>query len=331
MTPDLANAQASGEKRRASSPRRAFILAVKIAISAGLIWLILSKVEFGDLRARLFSPHVAPLVGAFAVALLQVVVVTWRFRRIVTAIGQSIGFAAALVIGIIGIFFNQSLPSTIGGDAVRIWRLARAGMPLGGAVNSVLLDRITALIAILLMIAVSLPALISMANNKAPVYAFATVALAGVLSAALVIAVGKLPAPLLRFRMFGALQGLLADLRRLVMHPPVAVPVLGAAIVNHALTAAVVFGLAVAYEAPIGLWACLVLVPPVMLVAVVPISIAGWGVREGAMITAFGLIGITAGDALVVSVAFGIVNILLGLPGGLVFLVTNGKSKRKQN
>ena len=57
---------------------------------------------------------------------------------------------------------------------------------------------------------------------------------------------------------------------------------------------------------------------PVVLVTVVPISIAGWGVREGAMIAAFGYAGLPTSDGLIVSLLFGAGYLVLGAAGGLV-------------
>ena len=71
--------------------------------------------------------------------------------------------------------------------------------------------------------------------------------------------------------------------------------------------------------------AALVVIPAVMLVSMAPISFAGWGVREGAMIFGLGLLGIAATDALAVSVAFGILQLMLGLPGGALWLARGGK------
>src|SRR5690606_4783819 len=69
----------------------------------------------------------------------------------------------------------------------------------------------------------------------------------------------------------------------------------------------------------------LILVPPVMLVSMVPISIAGWGVREGAMITAFGLVGLDTADALALSIVFGVIVSLVGAPGGAIWALTRPK------
>jgi uncharacterized membrane protein YbhN (UPF0104 family) len=58
-----------------------------------------------------------------------------------------------------------------------------------------------------------------------------------------------------------------------------------------------------------------------MLVSMAPISLAGWGVREGAMIVGLGLAGIVPADALAVSVAYGLLQLALGLLGGALWLL----------
>jgi hypothetical protein len=60
-------------------------------------------------------------------------------------------------------------------------------------------------------------------------------------------------------------------------------------------------------------------------VSVVPVSIAGWGLREGAMVTGFAYVGISATDAVFLSVALGAGMTLVGLLGGLVWMSTGAK------
>ncbi|MGH6954858.1 MAG: lysylphosphatidylglycerol synthase domain-containing protein, partial [Alphaproteobacteria bacterium] len=67
---------------------------------------------------------------------------------------------------------------------------------------------------------------------------------------------------------------------------------------------------------------CVALVPPVLLLMTLPISIAGWGVREGSMVVAFGLIGVEATDALALSLLFGAACTVVGLAGGVVWLLS---------
>ena len=65
---------------------------------------------------------------------------------------------------------------------------------------------------------------------------------------------------------------------------------------------------------------CALLVPAVMEVAMLPISIAGWGVREGAAVVAFGTLGLPSHLALGASFAFGLVVAAISLVGGALWL-----------
>ena len=66
----------------------------------------------------------------------------------------------------------------------------------------------------------------------------------------------------------------------------------------------------------------------VVLVTIVPISIAGWGVREGAMVAAFAYAGLQQADGLIVSLLFGAGYLVLGVVGGLIWVLTSDRSKR---
>jgi hypothetical protein len=61
---------------------------------------------------------------------------------------------------------------------------------------------------------------------------------------------------------------------------------------------------------------------PTLLAMAIPISIAGWGVREGTMVIALGQVGVLPADALALSVAFGLINMLAGILGGLLWLIS---------
>ena len=68
------------------------------------------------------------------------------------------------------------------------------------------------------------------------------------------------------------------------------------------------------------------LTPPIMLITMMPISIAGWGVREATMMVAFGYAGLAQTDGTVVSILFGAVYFILGAIGGLVWIFSAEKA-----
>ena len=79
---------------------------------------------------------------------------------------------------------------------------------------------------------------------------------------------------------------------------------------------------AMAAHAAIDFVHVLFLILPVMLIATIPVSIAGWGVRESAMVLAFSYAGLAESDGLIVSILFGIVNLAAGAIGGIVWVAS---------
>ena len=63
------------------------------------------------------------------------------------------------------------------------------------------------------------------------------------------------------------------------------------------------------------------LIPPILLIMTAPISIAGWGVRESAMVVAFSYAGLPQGDGLLVAALFGLATFTLGIVGGGVWMM----------
>ncbi len=90
---------------------------------------------------------------------------------------------------------------------------------------------------------------------------------------------------------------------------------------SHMLTALCAWCVAHAINADLSLANAIFVVLPVALIAVVPISIAGWGVREGAMVAAFAYAGLPQSDGLLVSILFGVSYLMLGVLGGLVWVL----------
>jgi hypothetical protein len=67
----------------------------------------------------------------------------------------------------------------------------------------------------------------------------------------------------------------------------------------------------------------LVIVPVVTLLMVLPISIAGWGIREGAMIIGLGFIGVESENAFALSLLFGFLMLSIAIPGGVLWIVSS--------
>ena len=107
--------------------RRALLLLAKATTSILLLYLSLHWVNVGELGERLSRFELGWVALALFLLTAQVALVAARWREIATVCGANLAFISALQITIIATFFNQVLPSTVGGDGARIWLFARKG------------------------------------------------------------------------------------------------------------------------------------------------------------------------------------------------------------
>src|SRR6195256_1694168 len=114
----------------ADDMRRILLSTIKILISAALLYFALRKVSFYDLASRFDVASLGWIGLAVAVTFLQIFLGALRWREISADCGAPLATTQAFRFNLIETFFNQTLPSSIGGDAVRLWLGARAG---GGA------------------------------------------------------------------------------------------------------------------------------------------------------------------------------------------------------
>ncbi|KRQ10270.1 MULTISPECIES: lysylphosphatidylglycerol synthase transmembrane domain-containing protein [Bradyrhizobium] len=307
--------------------RRILLSTAKILISAALLYLALRKVDLTELVSRFTVSSLLWFGLAIAVTFLQIFIGVLRWRDVSAACGAPLELTRAMRYNVIGSFFNQTLPSAIGGDAVRLWLVARAGAGWRAATYSIFVDRAIGLIALAILIGASLPwsfQLITDPNGRSALLLIDLAALAGGLG----------------FLVFGALKwrwlktwwathhlhacAVIAN--RVIFSRRHGLPIAILSFVIHALAAVIAWCVVQSIAAPVSFGQVFLLVPPVMLITLMPISIAGWGVREATMGLAFGFAGLAANEGVNVSLLFGAVSFTVGAVGGLVWILSAEKA-----
>jgi len=300
--------------------------AVKVAVSVGLLVALIQGLDIGEVRAVFAQiPAWAFLLGCLAFA-LQTVALAWRWRIVMTALGTPIPFPRLLPIMFIGIFFNQVLPTSFGGDALRMWHVYRAGVRHDAAILGVLLERISGIIGLTLMVAggtVYLWTTLDDAWLRLALLAALPVTLAGT---TLLMALDRVPGRWRTWKPLADFLRLSADLRRIVLEPRYAAPLLVLSLAANALPALSVYAFALGLGLPLSAWDCLALVPAAVLAMLIPVSFAGWGLREAAMIVLLGYLGIATDVSLALSVAFGLAMIVAALPGSVFWLMARSRA-----
>ena len=306
------------------------ILAAKFAVTSGLIYLVSRNVELDSLSSRLETISPSFFVGAALLIFFQnAIVVTWRWERVVAAIDAALPPWRLLKTVVITLFFNQVLPSTVGGDGMRVWLLRGHGRPIGLAFRSVLIDRLLGFLGLLLLSMIGALYLMATLEDPGPAWVVALVSLGGLIVIAtapwVVRLLGWLPIDSVRRNLnvvANEVDMVVHNKRRLLQL--VGVSILG----QFALSVAVLL-LAGGLGVPLDSVGALAVVPSVMIVSAIPISIAGWGLREGTMVVGLGLLGVSQSDAALVSIAFGLLLLIIGLLGGLLWLAQGAKRPRE--
>ena len=303
--------------------KKNFLILIKFFISTILTWYLLRDLEFGYLFQQVSSSNLFYLFIAFFLLLSHFVIIAWRWGIVLKALKAAIPLKRLLSISYISTFFNQVLPASIGGDVIRIYMIKDLKVPLFKAINSTVIDRIASLISITIMILFSLPLLI----HKIEDYRFGIlVILATLISILGFVFLFYLDKFLYLFKENNLIKKFLVfypDARRAFYVKRNSFPLFIASTIGNLNLSIAIFFIAKSLGIQISVLDCIVLFPPVLLLASIPISFAGWGVREGAMVTTFSFAGINSSSALTVSVFFGLLSILVNLPAG--YLWAKGK------
>jgi glycosyltransferase 2 family protein len=297
--------------------RRLGLTAARFALSGALLWLLLSRTDAEALMARLAAIDPGWLTAAFALTLVQVVLISWRWAVIMAGLKASIGTGRALRINLAAFFLGQALPTSIAGDAWRVWKIRSLGFDIGTGLRGVLIDRTTAMIGLVLVVLPTAPLLLARMPDPAMRWSVAAGLAIGAVLLALALSADRLSGRWASGRLSGVAEFGRA-VRGLLSRPVTAIPIIGVSVVVHLLAGVTMWLIAGSLGLGVGLVDCLVLMPPIVLVAGMPLSIAGWGLREGAVVAVFALVGVPMEGALLMSVLLGLLLLLVSLPGGLV-------------
>lgn len=299
-------------------------LLLKIAVSAALIWYLISNIDVDAAKNRIAQVDLMLLLLATGILLFQIVIGGLRWSAVLKAIRVPLGFWETFRLFYIGIFFNQALPGGTGGDAMRVYMVYKAGLGLRGALNGVILERVATVLALVILVLVTQPFFLSnldAASRAWVVPAIAVVSIGAFSGVALICVLDRLPEKFRQWRVVRGLGNLASDARIVFLNPINAVRVLGWSITGHVNISLSVFVLALGLNLEITALDSIVLMPPVLLVMTLPISIGGWGVRENAMVVAFGMVAVSAEAATVLGLLLGLVGLATAIPGGLLWMV----------
>jgi hypothetical protein len=272
-------------------------------VTAGRLWALLARVDLG--HAKELLDHLSlPLLAAGATALLATSPFS-ALRWHVVSSGRD----------------NLSRTLDVAQDrARRVVFLTKFCSGVGTAIRSLVLDRVSGHFVTVALLAASLPVLLHILPDACQRYG--VVLLLGAAPCGLfgLFLIDYLPWRLLRLRLVAELAALSRGGRRMFAQPERLATLLGLAIATVGLTILAFMPVADSLGVDLSFGSWVVIVPPVSLIQLVPVSLAGWGVRELGVVVVLAGFGIPAEAALANSLLVGLCLIVVGLPGGLLWL-----------
>jgi uncharacterized protein (TIRG00374 family) len=314
---------------RPGRSRRFVSHGLKLIVSVGLLVVLFRQTDVGAVAERLRNVDLMWLGMALAAHGLMLLISGWRWRRLLLT--QDVHASVLGLTGscLVATFFNNFLPSNIGGDVVRIADTA----PLTGsrtvATAVVLLDRALGLIA---LFAVAAAGSLLLRQSNLPGVGYLWLALGACVLAALTVLwkprlIPRLLAPLRRFReewVEHRLNRLGTMLERVASRRSAIVEAFSGAIAVQLLVVSFYVAIAYAIRVDLPLRDALVIVPISLVIQLAPVSINGLGVREAVFSYCFARLGHGVDAGLALSLVGAGLIIVASLPGGLLFLTRKG-------
>jgi len=312
--------------------RRRLANFARTTISIGLLAVLVTSADVQALWRTLQAANVWLYLACIPISTAGMGLRALRWYVTLKASGAHVSFRRAFYLCYVGAFFNTFLPSGLGGDVIRVLEIG-PGATSQQATGTILTERMAGFAVLFGLAAVALP---FSAQFLPPLTVWIIGALtAGVLGATALLLEGKL-------------------LRRIMGRLPRAISLAGdtwlgqtydviaqvggrafgwAALISLIFNASIVWSnwlVTRAFGLDVPLWAVAVILPIIAATLLVPLSISGFGVREGVVVALLLQVGVNAEQGLLLSLAWYGLDVMDGLFGGLIYFITGLLGLRAQ-
>ena len=295
---------------------RSIKLLFRIAVTLSIFAIILRSIDIDQIWKILGQARLDLLLAALLMQFGSTSISAYRWQLIMHNLnfGQSLSFYWRSYFK--ASFFNQGLPTSIGGDALKVLDVAGQGFRKRDALYGIMLDRVTGLATLMWL---NLTAY-TFAPDLLPDPIFHLTLLLVVSSLASFAVVSSLrhlpwfdayPRLSIVRTISERLHQAFLNNRTLLIGSSLLIPIL--AMLSFFATG---WALGLRY----GLATYFIIVPPAIFLTIIPVSLAGWGIREGTLVALFSLIGADKATILTMSILYGLMQVGVSLPGFVIYL-----------
>jgi len=257
------------------------LIALKLAISSSLLYLVLTKTGIKEVFSTLRSVSILSFIAAVALYIVAQITSTIRWKLLLP---EGIGIRRVFSLYMIGAFFNTLLPGVIGGDAVKGFYLYQLTGKGSMSLASVFMDRYIGFIGLIIICTLSFPFGYKYFSGSHLEWMLPFVIVSFIIASFLIFGL-RLGRQIRLLSEFYAYFHAYRNQTRIILQA------LGLSIILQLMGIFTVYVLALGMGQDIPFLVFLIFLPLIILFTMIPVSISGLGVRESAFVLFFGLVG----------------------------------------
>ena len=299
-------------------------LAIKGLLTAVLLWAAFRTVELDVVAKLLKGIKLWWALAAVGMTGMIIVADAILLAVVMRIFDRRVSGRTALLYSLVGWFFSNVAPSTVGGDIFRGIQLSRVGTPVRAAVRVILAIRLLSLATLVVVMLAGFPLALGFVHDQRDIVLLGVVL---IISAAALLAIhllAELPwsfPALDRWAIVEKLKTVSRDFQSFLRPSREVAGSWLSSGAQHVFRVGALACLAAGLGLAIPFGLLFALTPAALLVAMVPISFGGWGVRELTFVYFLGTAGVSAEASLSLSVAYGLLRILVGAVGGVTWVL----------
>jgi uncharacterized protein (TIRG00374 family) len=299
---------------------------LKLVVSFALLSLLLLKTDLQALGSLFRSLRIPIFFGSVLLYLVAQLLSTMRWRCLLQAEKIHLPFWRLTLLYYEGMFFNLMLPTAIGGDLIRGYQVSRLTDRREASLASILVERLSGFAALAIIACIAIIPAYAHVSDPLIVWATAGSALGMVALVASLLS-DRLQTLFFRLlhgvglgRFHDTLHRLYEAVQRYWTHRSALALALGLSLILQSLVITIFYLISLALNLSVPFRYFFLFVPLMSVVSMLPISIAGLGLREGSAVYLFTKVGMDTAGALSLSLLWFAVTALCSSLGGIVFL-----------
>lgn len=312
-----------------SSKKKWINVAVRFAFTVALFVLLFKSLSWSTLFATLAHIHRSILLIGLSIGSLGVVVSSYQWRYLLQSEKIRFDLADLINLYLVGTAFSHFLPTGMGGDAVKAFYVGRESGKNDGSASAVIMSRVTGFFGMVLIAALVLVIQFRHFSMSVVIWFLLLSLLVGAMILGAILSVTLLPK---------LVRGKWAHNRVFLSITRIGKALSAAARKPRTLSIATLYGVvfwiiaclnyytyATALGLHLPLYFYFVAIPLVSLIAFLPISINGFGVRESAFVYIFSTVHVLPATSLLLALLIDAQVLFFGAVGGCVYLTINRK------